>query len=158
MIPAELLQAKLADWRPVGAGRHHWSEHFSTAGWTMHLTADACDSLGCRLWELRLQAHSDTPHAPLSVWAQRIANQVSGLMEPLKLLEVDESRQEAILRSVAPSQHGQKRSFYELKLAGKGTASLQRFTVSPETGHQRQAVPFTLTHEVLAKLIADITA
>ena len=158
MIPAELLQAKLAEWRPVGEGRHHWTQQFPDAGWTVHLNADTNDTIGCRLWELRMEAQPETAIAPLRDWAERLARQVSGLMEPLKLLEVDDHCQEAILRSVAPSRHGDQRSYYELKLAGKGTATLERFTVSSENRDRRQQIPFTLTHEVLVKLIGDITA
>src|SRR5438270_13491809 len=99
MTLAETLQAKLASWKPSGEGRHSWSEAFPDAGWTVHLAADHNDVVGALVWELTLARTAAPDRLTLKDWAGQIAERVSGLMEDLKLIEVDDAREEAVLRS-----------------------------------------------------------
>lgn len=157
MTLPETLLPKLSDWRPAGIGRHSWSESFPASGWNVRIAADRTDSLSCLVWELTLTRTAEPPAGlTLKGWAAAIADRVTGLLEPLKLHEVDEERQEAILRSEAPAKKGEALAYYEVRLSGLSTAVVHRFTASKTTSTRTQ-VAFALTHEVLAKLAGDIT-
>jgi hypothetical protein len=157
MTLADNLLPKLSDWRPAGSGRHSWTESFADAGWAAHLEADHTDTLGCRAWEFTLTRAGDAPAGlTLRGWADSIASRATGLMEPLKVLEIDEERQEAQLRSTAPAKKGEDVLYYELKLSGLTQATLRRYQATLTPGKVREQVAYTLTHEALAKLAGDI--
>ena len=88
--------------------------------------------------------------------AEAIAGRASGLMEPLRLIECDATRLEAILRSDEPTVRGGKRSHYELRLDGKRRAILRRFQAGIEPTAKREQIPFTLTHEVLGHFVDNV--
>ncbi|MBA4187705.1 MAG: hypothetical protein C0467_06760 [Planctomycetaceae bacterium] len=156
MTLPETLLPRLSEWRPAGAGRHSWAESFPDAGWTVQIAADKTDSLSCLVWEMTLNRTADVPAGlTLSTWAAGIASRVAGLMEQLKVHEVDQHRGEAILRSVAPAKKGDALAYYEVRLPNLNTAVVRRFTASKvESG--RDQVPFALTHETIAKIVGDI--
>ncbi len=157
MTLPETLLPKLSDWRPAGAGRHSWAGSFPADGWTVRVSADKTDSLSCLVWELTLTRTAEPPAGlTLKNWAAAIASRVTGLMEPLVVHEVDETQDEAVLRSVAPARKGDALTYYEVRLTGMKTAVVQRFTAS-KTAPGRVQIGFALTHEVLAKLAGDIT-
>lgn len=157
MTLTESLLPKLSDWKPAGDGRHSLSAAFPEAGWTVHISADKADSLSCLVWELTLARTNDAPLDSFTprAWAEGVANRVTGLLEPLKLIEVDDVRNEAILRSESPAKKGERVAYYEVKLFGANRALVRRYAASrAESG--REQVAFALTHEVLAKLAGDI--
>jgi hypothetical protein len=156
MTLTESLLPKLSDWLPAGAGRHSWSESFPDEGWTVGITADKADSLSCLVWEMTLARTADAPtDLSLKGWAAAIAERVSGLMEPLAIYEVDETRDEAILRSEVPMRKGEALVYYEVRLVGLSCATVRRFT-SSRTAPGRSQAAFAITHEALAKLAGDI--
>jgi|SRR5262245_49184951 len=156
MTLAEKLLRKLSDWQPAGDGRHSLSAAFPDAGWTAHLTADKADTLSCLVWEFTLsRTGSPTEGLTLRSWAEAIAKRASGLMEPLKVLEVDEVRGEAVLRSDSPAKKGERVMYYEVRLHGLTLAIARRFAAT-RTASGREQIPFALTHEALAKLADDI--
>jgi len=157
MTLAELLLQRLADWRPSGEGRHSWSAAFPPHGWSVGLAADRTDTVGCLVWELSLVRTAEAPaDLTLKAWATGIADRASGLMEDLKLIEVDEPRQEALLRSEEPMVRGEDRLYYEIHLRGLGHATVRRYKANRAAGTRREQVAFALTHEVIAKLAGDI--
>lgn len=157
MTLAEKLHPKLSEWRPAGLGRHSLAEAFADEGWSVQLTADKTDALAVLVWELTLARTGEAPAGrALKEWAERTAARVVGLLEPLKVLEVDAARGEALLRSSAPAKKGEQVAYYEVKLFGNGRAEVRRFTADRTTSGRTQ-VAFALTHEVLAKLVDDIT-
>src|SRR6266540_2468632 len=96
------LLEKLSEWRPP-QGRQTLNVPGGGA-WAVALTADRSDVLGCLVWELALQRTAPAPSgATLQGWAERIADRVTGLLEPLKVHEVDAERNQALLRSDGPS-------------------------------------------------------
>src|SRR2546423_14828944 len=107
MTLAETLQRKLADWRP-GEGRQLLAVPDEGAGWSLTLTADRTDSLGCLAWEFRLErtTRPAVGVAALQSWAEQVARRVTGLLEPLQVVEVDAQRPEALLRSQEPTASG----------------------------------------------------
>ena len=154
MALAEKLLPKVSEWRPAGAGRHALSE--AAGGWAVHLAADKADTLSCLVWELALARAGDAP-AGLTVkdWAAGVADRVTGLLEGLKLYEVDTTRDEAVLRSETPSARGGKLGYYEVHLFGVTKAVVRRFAAGKAVPGREQ-VAFALTHEVLAQLAGDI--
>src|SRR5207245_584773 len=116
---------KLADWRFDGERRTLTAA--PAAGWSATVTADCADAVGCRLWEVALQPLGALAEANLQARAERIASRVTGLLEPLKLVEVDAVRRTAQLRSREPASHGDDLLYYELLLEGNGAATVRRF-------------------------------
>lgn len=156
MTLAEKLLPRVAEWRPATPGRHSWAEAFPDAGWAVALTADAADSLSCRVWELALTRTGEPPAGrTLKDWAAAVAARATGLLEPLKLYEVDDARGEAVLRSTAPAKTGEALAYYEVRLTGLSKAVVRRFAAST-AAPGREQVAFALTHEALAKLAGDV--
>jgi hypothetical protein len=156
---SEKLLNKLADGLPPG--RQILAEADESAeGWTAALTVDRADTVGCVLWELALQRRAGEPldAAALKSHSERLAGSVKGLLEPLKLLEVDELRREALMRSDGPTRRGQDVYYYEVKLRADNSLTLRRFRASMEPATKRDQVPFTLTHEAIGRVVDDLTA
>lgn len=131
--------------------------HFHAGGWNVTLAAAKSDSLSCALKELTLDRNAPIQE-DLSAWAARIAECVTGLLEPLSLVEVDQPLGKALLRSQTPSVRDGKSHYYELLLerTSRTLANLRRFTADRQIGERREAVPFVLTHETIVKLVTDI--
>ncbi|MBN9122673.1 MAG: hypothetical protein J0I06_26590 [Planctomycetes bacterium] len=156
MTLTESLLPKLSEWKPAGDGRHSLAVAAPEAGWTVHLTADKADSLSCLVWELTLDRAGDAPEgSTLRAWAEGVAKRATGLLEPLRVIEVDAPRAEALLRSDAPARKGGLLAYYEVRLFGTGRATVRRFAAN-RTESGREQVAYALTHEVLAKLAGDI--
>lgn len=153
----ETLLQKLADWRPEGPGRHALGCTDQAAGWTATIEADRNDELGCLLWQATLRRGTPAP-GTLQAWAERVAARVTSLIEPLKVIEVDSTRDEAILRSERPARRGEALLYFEVLLKGTGEARLCRFQASQAEAKPRTQVNAPLTHEALVKFIADTTA
>jgi hypothetical protein len=160
MTPDDTLLNSLTEWQPAGTGPHSFG-HMMPTGWTVSATAEAADTVGCRLTDLtasRPPAGDPVSAADLKKWAGRIAGRVTGLLEPLKLIEVDATRSEAVLRSETPARKGDSVQYYELLLRGRHSATLKRVKAPRIGSGKRRAVPFALTHEAIAKLADDLTA
>ncbi len=156
MTLAENLLRRLSEWRPAGEGRHSWAASFPEAGWAVQVAADKVDSLSALVWELTLTRTGEPPAGTtLAGWAQAVCGRASGLVEDLTVYEVDATRDEAVLRSDAPSRRGDGLAYYEVRLHGLTRATVRRFAASQEKPGRTQ-VSFALTHEVLAKLAGDI--
>jgi len=123
------------------------------------LTIDKADALSCQLGEVALTRATPTAwNGPaLKAKAEAIAGKVTGLLEPLRLIELDGLRTEAILRSTAPTSRSDKRFHYELRVTGAGSATLTRFQAGLERTAKREPVGFSLTHEALGKFLDDVT-
>jgi hypothetical protein len=150
-----LLQEKLANWRPNN-DRGTLDVGDAAGGWSAAVTAECVDVVGCRLWELALRRTAETPAVELKARAEQVCRRVTGLLEPLRLVEVDGLRNTALLRSEQPGQLGDERFYYEVLLEGNGGATVRRYQ-TPRSGEpRRRQVAFTLTHEALAKLVRDL--
>jgi hypothetical protein len=147
------LLERLSEWQPP-PGRQ--TLHVSAAGWSATLIADRSDALGTLAWDLQLR-RDGTAEVDVANWAAAAAQRVTGLMEPLKVVEVDTIRKEAQLRSEAPTQRGDKRLYYELLLNSIGLAVLRRYQTADGTSGREQVL-FAVTHEALAKLAGDVAA
>lgn len=156
MTLSEKLLPKLSEWKPAGQGRHSFAQTFADEGWSVQLTADKTDALAALVWELSLGRTGEAPAGlTLKGWAEGVAARAVGLLEPLKVLEVDEARGEALLRSTAPAKKGEAVAYYEVRLFGTARAEVRRFVAS-RAASGRDQTAFALTHEVIAKLAADV--
>jgi len=150
----EMFLQNLARWRPADGADTFEAEEGGVRFW---LRADLADALACRLWEVKVTRPSWAGE-PLADRAGQLARRVTGLLEPLRLVEADGAV--AQLRSDAPQVRDDARLYYEVTLSAAGSelvARVQRFEGSV-AGARRQAVPFALTHEALVKLLADLAA
>jgi hypothetical protein len=149
-----LLQ-KLAEWR-FDNGRQTLTVADPETGWTAAVVADCGESVGCQLWEMNLTRPATAPSVDLKTRAERLAGRATGLMEPLRLIEVDVQGDTALLRSAAPQKRGDDLFYYEVLLRS-ASAGVRRYQSSTK-GDARRQIAFPLTHEALAKLGADLTA
>jgi hypothetical protein len=150
------LLEKLAKWRPDSA-RDVLDVQAPEAGWAAAVNAECVDSVGCRLWELTIRRTGAALPIDLGARAAQVAGRVTGLLEPLRLLEVDTGRGTALLRSEQPGRRGDDLYYYELRLQADGGSNVRRFRASHESG-RREQIDFALTHEVVGKLVSDLTA
>jgi len=152
----DTILQKLADWRPEATGRQVLAIDDEGEGWAAAITADRNDELGCLLWEATLRRTSAEGAESLPAWAEQVAGRVTGLVEPLKVIEVDLPRNEAMLRSVKPHQRGDQLYYFEVILKGTSEATLCRYQASHDSGKPQAQVGAPLTHEGLARVIADL--
>lgn len=129
--------------------------HVDAKGWSIGIVAEKKDSLSCALNELTLEKAGPIPEE-LRAWATRIAEDATGLLEPLALLEVDGAVGKALLRSETPTHKDGRTLYYELLLTrGERTlASLRRYAAA--NGERRESIPFVLTNDAIVKLVEDI--
>jgi hypothetical protein len=154
----ETVLRKLASWRPARGSRQTLAVPDEGSGWAVNLVVDRHDELGSAFWEVTLQRVAPTRReGSLEHWAKGVAERVTGLLEPLEILEIDNLRNEALVRSNRPTQRGAELFYYEILLKGTQTAQIRRYQGSPGVG-RREQVSFVLTHEAFAKLAQDITA
>jgi hypothetical protein len=152
MTLENLLLQNLDKWRPQG--RSTLSFDHPESGWRVTLDAGCVDTIGVQLHTLWLGRLQPMPPGPsLREQAEAIARNVTGLLEPLRLVEVDETHGVAQLRSDAPAVRGEAKRYYELLRHGSGTTTLSRYEAGPGP---RQPVGFTLTHEAMSKLVRDL--
>jgi hypothetical protein len=159
MTLAETVRRKIAEWRPPAEGRLALAVPDEGAGWSASVTADRSDEVGCLVWEVALRSSAGpvaADGAGLGAWANQAAQRVTGLLEALKVVEVDPARNEALLRSDIPAWQGDDVSYYEVVLHGLGRVTAQRFRGSRQPGQRREQVLFSLTHDALAKLVGDL--
>jgi hypothetical protein len=156
MTLAETLLAKIAKWRP-DSGRQTLDVVHPESGWAVAVDSGQVEILGCRLWEVGLRRLQRAAVADLRARAEQVAERVTGLLEPLRLVEVDAGRGLAQLRSDQPGNWGDGQFYYEILLQADGGATVRRYQAPTADQPRRRQVPFTLTHEALAKLVADLT-
>jgi hypothetical protein len=155
MTLGETLHKSLSDWPANTDGPHERTA--SADGWTARVKAASIDTVGSRLHELELTRTDPAPEGTtLGGWANSVAKRASGLLERLKVHEVDTTHDTAVLRSDEPTVKGDVAGYYEVVLTGTQKATVNRYTADRAAGTKREPVPFTLTHESLAKLADDI--
>jgi hypothetical protein len=152
-MASENLTQKLSEMTSVDG-----ATSFELPGWTLTLDTERSDSLGCKLNTLRLYATGgDQPlsQEKLAQWSKNLASCVTGLLEPLRVLEIDATQGIAQLRSDKPSASGDIVLYYEVILTANRTCDLNRFRGYVAENKVREKIPFTLTHEVIAKFAQD---
>jgi hypothetical protein len=154
MTLANTALQKLSEWQPAGPGPHTLVFTDAETGTGVRLSVEVLDRLAVALWEAEV-VPGKAPARTLADQANHIAGRVTGFMEPLKVLEVDPARGQALLRSVEPARRESDRLYYEVLLNADGRAAVRRYQGSlDKTG--RQQIAFTLTREAVAKLVGDL--
>ena len=123
-------------------------------GSSIAVTADRNDEMGTMAWEVSVKRPANSVDS-VKGWANRCAERVTGLPEPLKVLEIDDKRDEAVLRSSKATRRGDSRYYYEVVLKGTTEAHLRRYQA---TGTRRSQVAFPITHEALGRVVEGIAA
>ena len=116
----------------------------------------AVDQVGCSFRELALDTDSlqgaDTRR--LEQCASAIASRLTYLLEPLRVLEIDDQARIVQLRSVPPSRQGNLHSYYEVQVREGGSIVLRRFEAI--RGRPRRHVDAHVTREVFTRLVHDL--
>ena len=121
----------------------------------VELTAEKLDGIAGVYRDVTVTG-AELPDGGVREWADGVAGRVRGLLENLKVIEVDTTRDAAVLRSDEPAADGGMRRYYEVNLDGTGNASVHRYQADRDAGTKREAVGFALTHEVTGRLVSDI--
>jgi hypothetical protein len=150
------LIKSLSEWRPASRDSLLLTDRDS--GWTVQVTADHCELLGSQLWEVTASRSAPPANVKLTDWVTRIVANSAGLQEPLRVLEVDEHAQQALLRSVTPVRRDDKLYYYEALVKGTTAVTLRRYQTSQDGPSRREQVPFILTHETAASVVKALTA
>lgn len=151
----EALLQKLSEWQPTS--RQTLSLAWEGAPWLFHLTVDAGDAYSCRVWELTgRQDNPQKERIALKTWADSICRKATGLMESLRIVEIDEPGGSALLRSSEATTRGSRLEYYELLLKDSGEVLFHRYQKSHEPGMQRERIGFTLTHEAILRLLEAV--
>lgn len=157
MTLADNLLESLNGWQPATAGRH--SHTHASGDWTVTVTADRVETVGSSCWEVTVARTAPSPHArALRPWAEEIARRTTGLLESLKVHEVDDQKGEAVLRSSKPTKKGTVLHYYDVHLYRQGLATVRRYAADANAGSRREQIAFALTNEVIAKLADDLIA
>lgn len=119
----------------------------------------ALDSVGVAFdaLEFSTTARPEWSTDELTAWGDRIAQRVTYLMEPLKVVEIDADEGEVQIRSDNPTPRADRRSYYEVLLNRAGVCRFHRHEFDDATRRRRRA-SCNLTREVLERLIDDIAA
>lgn len=154
MSLATNLLEKLKDKQVVPLADGNFELCHSDEKGEIKITAEKVESLGSRVIEIEVKSNSSGSSGGggrnVVERAKHIAENAYGLLEPLKVLEYDQAGQQAIIRSVAPLKKADSVEYYEVELDGDGQAKMGRYESA--NGEKRKQIPFTLTHEVLAKM------
>lgn len=116
---------------------------------------EKAESLGGSLRELSLE-RAGPDGATMREWADKVAANTGGLLERLKVYEIDEPRNHALLRSETPQARETARNYYEVALEGTTSATLRRFRGDTTPGKGREQVPFALTYETIGQVVEGL--
>lgn len=154
MTPANIFLHTLTELRPTGTFPQRVLVRDPGSSATVEMDLNQFDALACQITMLRVTPDVAVT-APLKDRAALLAGRVTGLMEKLHVIEVDDARGEALLRSDVPAAQDENRFYYEVLLQRSGVATLRRFQGSTVKS-ERKNVPFTVTREAISKLVADL--
>lgn len=152
MTLASTLRQKLAD-GPFATARHDFL--VQEGPWALTLTADRRDDLSSLIWELRLDGSQPAAKNP-QTWAEHIAANATGLMEPVELQEIDDAKGQILLRSSPLTVADGLRSYFEIFVHGTTGLTMRRYRVAEEAAAKREQIAFALTNESLVKLVRDM--
>lgn len=125
---------------------------FTEGDLRVRLTHTDWDRLGCLLECFELQ---DTRSVRRAIEPVRIAEKITYLGETLKLIEADEGKGRAILRSAPPCAREGGVSFFEVVVDRVRGLSLTRQNFDRQRG-ERHRIPAPLTRHALERLLIDL--
>ena len=156
MIPVNRVLEKLSDLPRESGGRHSFAFTDAETGVAARLELERVEALAVQVWEVEVTP-TMPPAIALPERAKALAGKATGLLEPLRLIEVDASAAKALLRSEKPAAKDADRFYYEAIMEGNGCTTFRRYQGST-TVSGRQSISFTLTRDALAKLVSDLAS
>lgn len=150
MTLAKKLRQNLTDPAQGSAG----TVSASDGPWTASANTPHRDKVGAEIDEITVERSAPGPGSVKS-WADSYAGGNTGLLEPLKVQEVDSGLDQAVIRSSPPAKHDGNTDYYEVKMHGTQKASVKRYRAG-EKG-QRESIPFALTHDSIGKVVDGLT-
>lgn len=151
----DMVQEKLAEWRPAAGERQATTVNDEASGWSVTLTAERNDEVACLLWEIALRREQPLP-SDLPAFAASIAERTTGLLEALKVIEVDPQRGEAIVRTAEPTKQKDAVRYYEVLVKGTTSLVLRRFRGFVDEAKKREQLAYPLTHEAVAAVVSNL--
>ena len=113
------------------------------------------DRLGVLAGPITMTRPEGSP-ANVPAQASEAVRRLNYLQEPLAVIESEDRRGRAILRSAAPRQtQSGGREYNEAVLDGGGSISIRRYRAEP--GARRKGVPTNLSRETLGRLADDLS-
>jgi hypothetical protein len=89
--------------------------------------------------------------------AHEIGQRISYLLENFRLIELDETKGIAQIRSVVPHRKGDEKFYYEVLLQQGNSVTFTRYRKFRQA-EQRDLVPSHLTQETFERLVDDLAA
>ncbi len=120
----------------------------------VHLRLADWDRLGCLLERLEIRHRGGRP---LHLTPVSIEKRVTYLEEALRVIEIEEARGHALLRSAPPTVSDGKVMFFEIILDRSKGLSLARYAYDRERG-KRDRIAAPLTRHALVRLVDDLLA
>ncbi len=129
--------------------------HASTSRGVLDVHVRALGSIGLSFDRLTYRAPSlsGVSMSELQKACHQLAQRLAYLLEPIRVLEVDEARGAVQMRSQPPSQQDNCISYFELLARNSGEIQLIRYQKPPQ--QSREAIPSDVTFEVLERLAGD---
>ncbi len=124
---------------------------------TLHLAALDTVGLAFSTLEYANTSRSELTSDALREWGDRLTKRITYLMEPLKVVEVDDQGGEVQVRSQNPTPRADERGYYEMRLFRQGSLRMERMVFEAAT-RQRRPTNCQLTREVVERLADDIAA
>ncbi|GIW92174.1 MAG: hypothetical protein KatS3mg110_0215 [Pirellulaceae bacterium] len=126
---------------------------FSFAGGQCRCELESVDRIGCAVRVVHV-SYSPIDVPRMRKLADQLCRQLHYLVEPLRVVEVDNEATAVQVRSDPPSRTSTGRTYYEL-LVRPDRLELVRYEAP--SGEQRRRISMHLTREVLIRLIGDLT-
>jgi len=149
----EALEEKIR--QAAGSGRSFSGTiEAATPAGRVSVGIDDADRLGVLAGPITATRPEGSP-ANVPAQAAEAVRRLTYLQEPLAVIESEDRRGRAILRSAAPRQTSSGgREYNEAILDGGGSISIRRFRA--ESGARRRAVPSNLSRDTLGRLTDDL--
>ena len=135
--------------RPVGKT----SIEATTPAGDVTVVVEDADRLGLLAGPVAARREGGRP-ASVGAQAQEAVRQLDYLQEPLAVIESEERKGRAILRSALPRTAGGGREYNEAVLDGGSAITIRRYRA--EQGSRRRPVPSNLSRETLGRLADDL--
>lgn len=126
----------------------------STTEGRVTVVVEDADRLGVLAGPITAQRQGGGRPASVPTQATEAVRRLNYLQEPLAVIESEDRRARAILRSAVPRQTGGGREYNEAILDGDGSISIRRFRA--DSGGRRRATPSNLSRETLGRLADDL--
>lgn len=121
---------------------------------SVSVVVEDADRLGVLTGPITAQREGGGKPGGVPAQAAEAVRRLNYLQEPLAVIESEDRRARAILRSEAPRPTNGGREYNEAVLDGDGSISIRRFRT--DSAGRRRATPSNLSRETLGRLADDL--